>query len=442
MKKLNVVWYVCLTMFSLAMFSCQQLPEDDDWLSEEVKLLEVKVRSVEEGEITYPVHLYAFAENGTLAASQTITDTETEISLPLSKGNFQIVALSGISDSYLLPENPDLDDVVTLSVLQGAETPLMMGRANVEISDASKALAQITLSYMVSALNVELKNIPGNVSSVQLSLSPLYSTLSMNGEYGGTSQNIKVDCTLASEGMWTSNTAYIFPGSGTETVFSICFKMDDGKEVTFGYIFRGIPEANHLFNVMGTYADEGVIVGGSFDATDWEGAINVEFEFGANVIPDDEEEDGCSDVELEGIPEVGGIWNGMIVADIKDIDETEMELLLMTLDEWDATTSQVPDVISGYSVNGISDWRLPTHEEAALLRSRFSGEGRRELNELIAQYDSKLYGLANGQKERYLCLKNGELYSFQFIAGTKTTEAGDVRIYYVRLVKTYKWKKS
>ena len=76
--------------------------------------------------------------------------------------------------------------------------------------------------------------------------------------------------------------------------------------------------------------------------------------------------------------------------------------------------------------------------EAALLRARFSGDNRLELNELIAEYDEELYGLANGEKERYLCLKEDEPYSFQFIGGTRTTKAGDKRSYYVRLVKAYK----
>ena len=100
--------------------------------------------------------------------------------------------------------------------------------------------------------------------------------------------------------------------------------------------------------------------------------------------------------------------------------------------------SQIDEVTDGYVVNGLSGWRLPTHDEAALLRAKFSGENRLELNDLIAEYDDELYGLANGEKERYLCLKEDELYSFQFIGGTRTTKAGDKRSYYVRLVKTYK----
>ena len=451
MKTLKYLIYivtVCLV------FSCQQLPEDDGWMSEGgEKTLKVKVRSAGDAEIVYPLYLYAFTGKGKLVASQTIAGAEDDMALPLAKGDFQVVALSGASDDYQLPERPDLDDVIVLSATDGADTPLMVGRANVEVGDAEESSAQITLTYVVAALNVKLKDIPSNVSKVQLALSPLHSSLSMGGEYGGDSQKVKVDCSLVSEGVWAAETTYIFPGNAKETVFSIYFKTDDGTEVTYGYTYQGVPEANHLFNVTGSYAG-GVIVGGNFDVTDWEGSIDVEFEFGAEMVPDDDEEDKTDEsddeepeVKLEGVPEVGTIWNDMIVVDMGEADETGVDLLLMSLDEWDAYVSDADAVVDGYSVNGITGWRLPTHEEAALLRNRFCGNNLRELNELIEEYNQEnnlegndaLWGLADGDDERYLCLKNGEYYSFRFVAGTSTTKAGEKRLYYVRLVKSYRY---
>jgi len=266
MKTLKYLIYivtVCLV------FSCQQLPEDDGWMSEGgEKTLKVKVRSAGDAEIVYPLYLYAFTGKGKLVASQTIAGAEDDMALPLAKGDFQVVALSGASDDYQLPESPELDDVIVLSATDGADTPLMVGRANVEVGDAEESSAQITLTYVVAALNVKLKDIPSNVSKVQLALSPLHSSLSMGGEYGGDSQKVKVDCSLVSEGVWAAETTYIFPGNAKETVFSIYFKTDDGTEVTYGYTYQGVPEANHLFNVTGSYAG-GVIVGGNFDVTDW-----------------------------------------------------------------------------------------------------------------------------------------------------------------------------
>ena len=419
--------------------SCQQVPTDEEWVSdEETKPLKVKVRSAENVEISYPLYLYAFDKNGKLAASQTIDDEEKDMALSLTDDEYQIVALSGVTDDYQLPEDLTLEGKIKLSDVGGADVPLMVGRADVGGSRSEGTMVEIALSYVVAQLNVVLKNVPADVATVQLSVSPLYSSLSMDGEYGGDAQKIKVSCTQGEDGTWSAQPTYIFPGSATETIFSVSFKKEDGAELTYGYTYQGKPEANHPFNITGNYA-EGVIVGGSFEISGWEEAIDVEFTFGANVAPDDEEEEPQDpEIDLTGVPEIGTIWNDMIVADMGEADETGVELLLMTLDEWEATTSQVADVVSDYSVNGITDWRLPTHEEASLLRARFSGDNREELNELTAEYDSSLYGLAGGEKERYLCLKNDNYYSFQFISGTTTTKAGEKRTYYVRLVKSYR----
>ena len=441
MKTYNYFLSILLCLITL---SCQQVPEDDGWLSEEeMKSLKVKVRSADNVEIAYPLYLYAFNKNGKLAASQTINEEGNDMALSLTEGDFQVVAVSGISDDYQLPENPTLDDAIILSNSKGADTPLMVGRADIAVSRSEGKSAEIALTYVVAQLNVMLKNVPTDVSTVELSISPLHSSLTMSGEYGGDTQKIKASCTLGEDGVWTAQATYIFPGSGKETTFSVYFKKEDGTELTYGYTYNGIPEANHPFNITGSFA-EGIIVGGSFEINGWEEAINVEFTFGANVVPDDdeeekeEEEEEKEDVQIDmtNVPEIGTIWNDMIVADIGEADETGVDLLLMSLDEWEATTSEVTNILDGYSVNGISEWRLPTHDEAAVLRARFSGDNRWELNDLIEEYDSSLYGLDG--EERYLCTKNGLYYSFKFVIGTRTTEAGEKKSYYVRLVKTFR----
>lgn len=431
--------YFLPLLLCLITLSCQQVPEDDGWLSEEgTKSLKVKVRSADNVEIAYPLYLYAFNKKGKLAASQTINDEGNDMALSLADGDFQIVAVSGVSDDYQLPEKPTLDDAIVLSNSEGADTPLMVGRADIAVSRSEGTSAEIALTYAVAQLNVMLKNVPTDVSTVELSISPLHSSLTMGGEYGGDTQKVKVSCTLGEDGVWSAQPTYIFPGSGKETTFSVYFKKEDGTEQTYGYTYKGTPEANHPFNITGSFA-EGVIVGGSFDISDWEEAINVEFTFGANVVPDEEEEEDDEEdiqIDMTNVPEVGTIWNDMIVADIGEADETGVDLLLMSLDEWDATTSEVTDIVDGYSINGISEWRLPTHDEAAVLRARFSGDSRLDLNDLIEEYDASLYGLDG--EERYLCTKNDLYYSFKFTAGTTTTKAGEKRTYYVRLVKTYR----
>ena len=163
-------------------------------------------------------------------------------------------------------------------------------------------------------------------------------------------------------------------------------------------------------------------------------AVVIAF-LGFKSLKEEEEED--EDGSNADLPEIGSIWNGTIVANILEKDETGTDMLLMSLEEWEGTASDVKDAEFDYTVNGISDWRLPTHEEAAVLRDKFNGESLVKLNERIAEYDPELYELADGEKERYLCLKNGEVYTFQFRAGKSITSAGEKRTYYVRLVKSY-----
>lgn len=127
------------------------------------------------------------------------------------------------------------------------------------------------------------------------------------------------------------------------------------------------------------------------------------------------------------------------MADVGETDESGTEVLLMSLDEWAVLTSEANDAASGYNVNGISEWRLPTYEEAQQLKSVFSDDKRLSLNERIAAYSSGLVGL-NGV-ERYLCLKAGVFYSFAFVGGTNISKAGEKKTYRVRLVKSYRIKR-
>ena len=424
-------------LFCGILFACQQVPNDDEWLSEETKPLKVKVRSAENVEIAYPLYLYAFDKNGKLAASQTIVDEGKDMALSLTDDEYQVVALSGVTDDYQLPKDLTLEGEIKLSNIEGADAPLMVGRADVGGSRNEGTMAEIALSYVVAQLNVVLKNVPADVSTVQLSISPLYSSLSMGGEYGGDVQKVKVNCTLGEDGVWSAQPTYIFPGSAAETTFSVSFKKEDGTELTYGYTYQGKPEANHPFNITGSYA-EGVIVGGSFEISGWEEAIDVEFTFGANVVPDKEGEDEEEpEIDMTNVPEVGTIWNDMIVVDIGEADEDGVDLLLMSLDEWKSDTLNVVDIPTGYSVNGISGWNLPTYDEATTIRARFSNDARLELNDIIKQYDSQLVGLSADSNDRYLCLKNGKYYSFSFAPKTNISPAKK-RSYYVRLVKTYR----
>ena len=431
--------WLLLAAICLLSSACQQLVDEGSDVTSEEGTLKVKTRSAAGEEICYPLSLYAFSEDGDCITSQTVESSDESIQLSLPAGTYRIVSVSGYSGNYEIPAEPELEDVIQMTGKAGAEVPLMIGKADVTVGAEKESRLELTLSYAVTAIDFTLSLVPSEVAAVSVILSPLYSSMNLQGNYVDADYTLTLDCSLTTDNLWSTRTMYVFPGSGAETTLSIVMKLKNGEVVTHGYVWKDRPKAGQPYHLRGEYTD-GFALKGDFVVSGWNEAEEVEFTFGTVSPPDDgkgDEKEDNLDIDMAGVPEVGSIWNGTIVADIIEADDSGVDLLLMSLDEWDATVSEVENVTFDYTVNGISDWRLPTHEEAAALRVSFSGDARVELNERIAEYDSELYGLANGEKERYLCLKNGVLYSFQFRAGTGTTVAGEKRSYYVRLVKSY-----
>lgn len=424
-------WLSVIAICSLSI-GCQQLPDDAMEMGEE-GTLKVNTRSAVDEDVVYPLILYAFSSDGDCIVSQTVEDEEETIQLSLPAGKYKVVAISGYSDDYLIPVEPKLDDVIQLKGEEGALNPLMLGKADVTVGADKESKLDMALSYVVTAIDLVLSNVPSDVANVSVTLSSFYSSMDMQGEYVDSDYTLNFACSSNAGNQWSTRTRYVFPGNVSKTTLSIGMELKNGEEVTYGYVWKDTPQAGQPYHLQGEYSD-GLSLSGSFVITGWDDAEEVKFEFGSESSSDDGEEDE-PDVDLSDLPEVGSIWNGTIVADVIEADESGADLLLMSLDEWDATVSDVEDVEDGYTVNEISGWRLPTYEEAKLLQSSFSGDNRLELNELIAEYDETLYGIDG--EERYLCDKSGVYYTFIFAGGRVISKAGAKKSYYVRLVKTY-----
>ena len=406
--------------------SCQKIAEEETE-HEPLQTLHIQTRSAENTEIKYPIHLYAFDKQGYYVTSQTINNKEEEIQLSLAKGEYQIIALGGLSDGYSLPEKPNLSDWLKLKSINGASTPLMTGKADIEINN-QKTTLNITLSYIVTAISVTLKGLPSDVSSVKLALSPMYPFFGLHGEYGGEPYKLEIPCLLDSENIWSSNRIYAFPGYSTETTISITIKKKDRSEETYAYTYSGAPQANRPFNISGDYTGN-VTIGGSFILKSWEEDTNVEFTFGTSTSDkgDTEQKDETNPTptppDSNMSPQTGEIWNNAIV-----VKTDGNNVLLLSLEEWYVTTTEAEEILQDKEA-----WHLPTYEEALLLRSTFNNENRTILNEKIKEYNQTLREIDG--EERYLCNKEGTLYSFIFDEGTTISKAGNKRSYYMRLLK-------
>lgn len=416
----------------ILLLGCQKL-ENNQWDFGKNGTLNVETRSVENDSILYPMTLYAFSESGECVKSQTFEGSDEDVRLDLPSGKYRIVAVAGYTKGYVLPSVKSWDDEITLLADEAPETPMMIGMADVELASEAENKLEMLLSYSVAALDVSLSGIPSGVTEVGVTVSPFYASMNLRGEYKASDYSLNMVCVLDTAGRWTSPLRYVFPGSGEETVFSITFKMEDETKATYGYVWKEAPKANQPYHLNGSYA--GILtLDGAFGITGWGQSEEVKFEFASTGESADGDDDANSD--MSELPKVGDFWNGALVIDISETDDSGTEVLLMSLDEWDLLTSEVEGVRSAYSVNGISGWRLPTDGEAQLLKDTYSGDSREMLNERISAYDSKLVGIDGD--ERYLCLKADVFYSFAFVEGTKITKAGEKKVYCVRLMKSYR----
>lgn len=423
-------WLLGLGVWIL-LFGCQKL-EDDKWGVSKNGTLNIETRSVENDSILYPMTLYAFSESGECINSQIFEDKNEDVRLDLPSGKYRIVAVAGYAKGYVMPSVKNWNDEIALSTDEAPETPLMLGRADIELNSGTVNKLEILLSYSVAALDVSLSGVPSEVTEVGITVSPFYSSMNLKGEYKASEYSLGMVCVSDTAGQWTSPLRYVFPGSSEETVFSIAFKMKDGAKVTHGYVWKETPKANQPYHLKGNYTGN-LMLNGAFGIIGWGQSEEVEFEFGFTGESGNEDDDFGSD--SSELPKVGDFWNGALVVDVSETDDSGTEVLLMSLNEWSALVSEVGNITSAYSINGISGWRLPTDGEAQMLKDAYSGDAREALNERILAYDSKLAGIDG--EERYLCMKAAAFYSFAFVDETKITKAGEKKTYLVRLVKSH-----
>lgn len=418
---------ILLSFLLLFASSCQKMYDEEEEPEQKDYPLKVSARATGETQISYPAYIYAFAEDGSCTAMQKMMDGDSPIELKLPPAKYTLVALAGLGEEYEVPEEPQLTDVITMKKDNQSGRALMTGRSVITVADGKDATVSITLRYAVSLVNVTLENIPSNIETVKLKLSPLHSSMSFDGEYTGAGKSAEVTCQKESGGTWSAEPFYVFPGSGTQTVFDIT--MENGTQTkTYSHTFEGKPEANVPFNIGGSYQGE-ITLDGSLIPGDWEEEVKVEFGFGN---PDDGKDDGKDPpvTEPDGLPEIGSIWNKGIVGGFTNVDSDGADVLLMGLEEWFSLTGKAQAIIDEASVDG---WHLPDEAEAKMLHAGFAGNVD-ELNETIENsgYGTPIIDI----EKRFLYDKDGEFFAFGFKPKSSFQRAGTSTKYKIRMVKS------
>ncbi len=389
------------------------------------------------GEVSYPILVNAYDNSGSLKGQQTINSENESISLHLNEGAYHITAISG-HGNYSEPSSySQLTSLIGIPAAGYATSPLMMGGADVVLSNGS-ASVNVVMTYRVASLDLSLSAVPSDVTAVSVGVSQQYKAVDMSGDFKDKC-TANVTCRKSGD-VWTSDRVYLMPGTGSTTTLTISLTNAEGQ-VSYSYELAEPLAAAVPYTIKGTYVESTApYITGVITIEGWQDERTIDFEFGGNstnggistVVPTD---------EVTTIPEACSDWNGHVVALVENATETSADLILLALHEMKDVRApaaenyemQMQDSVNAYIEGDLKDWTVPTEDEARSLKKTYGGNYD-ELNLVIDNLKGDSISVSTSSSNaRYLCADGNK--TFNFAEKGSITTAGTSVKYRLRLVK-------
>ena len=338
--------------------------------------------------ITTPIRLYVFDEEETCVDMQTLDEETNTLSIALPEGDYDVYAIGGAYEERLtLPSKESAKKNSEIQLKNGKQhDDLMMGHASVALAANKENQLTLGMERMVLLLkSVIIKNVPSTAEAVSISLSPMYESVLLNGNYNGENGRYTIDLTEQGDGVWklTNPEEYLLPSIGKPT---ITISID---QKSYSYTCDEEFIANYKLSIEGEYTETGssanVQLSGTITGVQWAGDKSIKFKFdenGSQKVEDDgeeEEEDGNEEEPTipKGMPAVGNIYNGCYVLAVEGnsvtiLSSTEKDRVINGTDSEDNKRSAIETELTQWSVEGISTvWRLPNINEVQLIISSY-----------------------------------------------------------------------
>lgn len=437
---------VLFLLLSLFLFSCESAWLDETMGSDEFTSLTVQTRASGNLRLIYPIQVLAYeSESGQLMCEQTISSASEKLSLSLPEGEYNLVALAGMSD-YQLDDKNSYDS----QILMGEKIPenaLIQGQAQVVI-DGKATTTEIVMGYQVACLDLTLREIPEGTSEVTITLSPILTAIGLDGEKAGEPEKVTLAAQeTGEEGVWKVPRCYLFGSEGEQTILSINLINEKGKSV-YGHTIKQALEPGVPYFISGSYQG-GFSLDGELLLRDWGETVPLKFTFGEASVtePDEEDFDENEPPTLTDIPLPGDLYKGSVVGAIISQNATEAKILLISAQMWENVASvynesggwaQTESIIDSYSENGTNEWMIPTKDEAKLLtETTLSNTQMSKINQALqklggAPWISSDQEDDNKDQVRYLC--NEGYHSYTIGKSGSQTKTGKNRSYFLRLV--------
>ena len=286
-----------------------------------------------EGDITTPGYLYLFKDNSCVSRLDMGADGQVP-AMPLSPGSYAIYAIGGEDlDHYAIPASDEAEATSVIGLKAGASMgDLLMGGTTIELEEGETEEAALELERKVFRLEqVAVRNVPDEVSKVELAISPVSDNILLNGTYADKTSTLVVSLNKGDGGTWSATPQrYALPSSVAPTI-ALSFTTATGVEVYRKTVDDAIA-ANTKLNVEGTYAEtQPSTFSATITAQAWPASPReISFDF-------DETDNGA----LSAAPVAGQMHDGYYVISVNEMASLEKPFA------------------------AIGDWRLPTFAECS-----------------------------------------------------------------------------
>jgi len=417
-----------------------------------------RTSDTEEDVISYPVNVYVFDDSGTCVDLQTITSTDDVLSFKLPEGTYDIYAVAGAStDNYELPTQADATKESVITLLADKEHCDLMTATTNDLTLTANEENTLELGLERKVLMIQsiiMSNIPTDVEELTVSISPLYTTLLLNGSYGSETGSATISLTKSDEATaWTSSSpVYLFASKSAPSITVKMKRTGDNIVKSYTYSLKEALSANYKFNIKGTYDGDKVSVAGVISGTKWAGTTEIKFNYGDDSTDSSDEYAG-TELETGDIPTVGTAYKGCYVLSVDDSSNPVAVTLMApkSYNEWTFTKgdteqlqAEVEKKLSDISTEGVSGWRLPTQSEI-----EFASKNISSINTNIANINSASTGTSLESlytKYAYLfksddTIKSYCYYSDSNIYITNADEIGSGKSTYLRAFTTVYFSK-
>ena len=226
---------------------------------------------------------------------------------------------------------------------------------------------------------VTIKQVPADVTKVEVSISPLHQGVMLDGTFTEEHSTLQLELTKKSDNdTWTNGTnqPYCFPSDGEPTI-TVSFTRTSGVK-RYSYQASEAFEANHQVVLEGIYSEEqDALLSGTLTARAWDAEKNMPFEFNEENLVDG---DSSENPEEHEVPVVGSTYQGYYVV---SVNTTSNRAVLLSKTQYngignaaamESKASQIEKPVG----EGIScgEWRLPTIEECRVFLEDHNVEGK------------------------------------------------------------------